>query len=73
MSTIQFNETISSNECEDYSYSDEESTYEETEEDYSFVEIAKEEQSNRVSYSNTALGKYALLYNNNSRLSMPMQ
>ena len=35
MSTIQFNETISSNECEDYSYSDEESTYEETEEDYS--------------------------------------
>ncbi len=34
----------------------------ETDEDYSFVEIAKEEQSNRISYNNTALGKYALLY-----------
>ena len=41
----------------------------ETDEDYSFVEIAKEEQSNRVSYSNTTLGKYALLYNPSFDLS----
>ena len=41
----------------------------ETDEDYSFVEIAKEEQSNRISYSNTALGKYALLYNPSFDLS----
>ena len=65
MSTIQFNETISSNECEDYSYSDEESTYEETEEDY-LQNIIDEFINNMGSFSeltNQIKEKDMVLYN----------